>query len=214
MGGVGDVWPRLLMVLLSTALLIAAPGVAQAARPGPAVHFEENRGQADARAREGLDERTGLLRGHERCCSRCGRLMPAIHDLEERRIRDLPLFEHWVELRVLRVRVECPTCGPKLERLAWLAAYARVTRRLAESVARASRDCFGREACFQGEGGTIPFMGMLGEKFPDAQFCITGVLGPGSNAHGPNEFLHIPTGKRLTAVIARLLRDHATRDRG
>jgi transposase len=76
------------------------------------------------------------LRGHERCCSRCGRLTPAIHDLEERRIRDLPLFEHWVEQRVLRVRVECPTCGPKLERLAWLAAYARETHRLAESVAR------------------------------------------------------------------------------
>src|SRR6186997_2181157 len=49
-----------------------------------------------------------------------------------------------------------------------------------------------------GEGGTIPFMYMLGEKFPRAQFCITGVLGPGSNAHGPNEFLHIPSAKRLT----------------
>jgi transposase len=76
------------------------------------------------------------VRGHRRCCSRCGQLTAAIHDLEERRIRDLPLFEHWVELRVLRVRVECPTCGPKLERLAWLAAYARVTRRLAESAAQ------------------------------------------------------------------------------
>lgn len=61
------------------------------------------------------------IRGRWRCCSRCGQFTPAIHDLEERRIRDLPLFEHWVELRVLRVRVECPTCGPKLERLPWLA---------------------------------------------------------------------------------------------
>ena len=76
------------------------------------------------------------LRGYRRCCSRCGQFTAAIHDLEERRVRDLPLFEHWVELRVLRVRVECPTCGPKLERLAWLAAYARVTRRLAESAAQ------------------------------------------------------------------------------
>ena len=42
-----------------------------------------------------------------------------------------------------------------------------------------------------GEGGTIPFMGMLGEQFPEAQFMITGVLGPHSNAHGPNEFLHL-----------------------
>ncbi|HEX9258188.1 MAG TPA: peptidase M20, partial [Acidimicrobiales bacterium] len=62
-------------------------------------------------------------------------------------------------------------------------------------------------------GGTISFMAMLGARFPDAQFCITGVLGPGSNAHGPNEFLHVPTGKKLTAVIARLLKDHANRPR-
>ena len=56
-----------------------------------------------------------------------------------------------------------------------------------------------------GEGGTIPFMAMLGEKFPDAQFVITGVLGPGSNAHGPNEFLHIPFGKTLSACIGFIL---------
>jgi acetylornithine deacetylase/succinyl-diaminopimelate desuccinylase-like protein len=62
-----------------------------------------------------------------------------------------------------------------------------------------------------GEGGTIPFMGMLGAKFPDAQFLITGVLGPGSNAHGPNEFLHVPTGKRLTASVASVIASHFTR---
>jgi acetylornithine deacetylase/succinyl-diaminopimelate desuccinylase-like protein len=59
-----------------------------------------------------------------------------------------------------------------------------------------------------GEGGSIPFMGMLGEKFPATQFVITGVLGPHSNAHGPNEFLHIPTGKRVTAVVARVIAEH------
>ena len=59
-----------------------------------------------------------------------------------------------------------------------------------------------------GVGGSIPFMGMLGERFPDAQFLITGVLGPGSNAHGPNEFLHIPTGVRVTACVAEILADH------
>jgi acetylornithine deacetylase/succinyl-diaminopimelate desuccinylase-like protein len=83
---------------------------------------------------------------------------------------------------------------------------------LAESVARASRDAFGREACFQGEGGTIPFMAMLGERFPQAQFVITGVLGPRSNAHGPNEFLHLATGARLTACVAQVLADHRRRD--
>jgi hypothetical protein len=51
-------------------------------------------------------------------------------------------------------------------------------------------------------------MGMLGEKFPGAQFLITGVLGPQSNAHGPNEFLHIPTGKRVSMCVARVVADH------
>jgi transposase len=76
------------------------------------------------------------IRAYLRSCSGCGGLTPAIHDFEERRIRDLPLFEHRVELRVPRVRVACPRCGPRLERLAWQAPYARVTRRLAESVGR------------------------------------------------------------------------------
>jgi hypothetical protein len=51
-------------------------------------------------------------------------------------------------------------------------------------------------------------MGMLGEKFPKAQFRITGVLGPKSNAHGPNEYLHLPTGKLLTAAVAHVLEEH------
>jgi acetylornithine deacetylase/succinyl-diaminopimelate desuccinylase-like protein len=82
---------------------------------------------------------------------------------------------------------------------------------LSSSVDRASRSFFGRPPMAFGEGGTIPFMGMLGEKFPDAQFLITGVLGPGSNAHGPNEFLHIPTGIRLTACVASVIADHFAR---
>ncbi len=52
-----------------------------------------------------------------------------------------------------------------------------------------SRAYFGRDAMFMGTGGSIPFMGMLGERFPRTQFLVTGVLGPHSNAHGPNEFL-------------------------
>jgi acetylornithine deacetylase/succinyl-diaminopimelate desuccinylase-like protein len=62
-----------------------------------------------------------------------------------------------------------------------------------------------------GEGGTIPFMAMLGERFPQAQFLITGVLGPHANAHGPNEFLHIPTAKKLTCCVANVLADHCSR---
>jgi acetylornithine deacetylase/succinyl-diaminopimelate desuccinylase-like protein len=66
----------------------------------------------------------------------------------------------------------------------------------------ASRGVWGREAAHIGEGGTIPFMNMLGERFPAAQCLITGVLGPKSNAHGPNEFLHLDYVKRLTRAVA------------
>ena len=78
---------------------------------------------------------------------------------------------------------------------------------LEQSLARASETTFGAPPAYMGEGGTIPFMAMLGEKFPQAQFVVTGVLGPHSNAHGPNEFLHIPTGKRVSVVIAQVLAD-------
>jgi len=81
---------------------------------------------------------------------------------------------------------------------------------LETSIAAASQATFGKPPAYFGEGGTIPFMGMLGEKFPKAQFMITGALGPHSNAHGPNEFLHIPTGKKVTAAVAMVLKDHFT----
>ena len=68
-----------------------------------------------------------------------------------------------------------------------------------------SQKHYGKPAMYMGEGGTIPFMAMLGVKFPQAQFFITGVLGPHSNAHGPNEFLHIDYAKRLTACVADVL---------
>jgi transposase len=74
------------------------------------------------------------IRGQPRCCSGCGEFTAAVHDLEDRRVRDLPVFEHRVELIVPRVRVACARCGPKLEQLSWLARYARVTQRMAESV--------------------------------------------------------------------------------
>lgn len=85
---------------------------------------------------------------------------------------------------------------------------------LETAIDRASRDFFGAPAAYMGEGGSIPFMAMLGEKFPETQFMITGVLGPHSNAHGPNEFLHVPTGKRLTAAVAHVLHTHYTERSG
>jgi acetylornithine deacetylase/succinyl-diaminopimelate desuccinylase-like protein len=79
---------------------------------------------------------------------------------------------------------------------------------LERAIDAASHEFFGAPAMYMGEGGSIPFMGMLGEKFPGAQFMITGVLGPHSNAHGPNEFLHIPMGKKVTASVARVIAEH------
>jgi acetylornithine deacetylase/succinyl-diaminopimelate desuccinylase-like protein len=84
---------------------------------------------------------------------------------------------------------------------------------LARSLDRASTTYFGKPPMFSGVGGSIPFMSMLGDRFPLAQFVITGVLGPGSNAHGPNEFLHIPTGARVTACVAQILSDHYRAER-
>jgi len=82
---------------------------------------------------------------------------------------------------------------------------------LENAVDTSSRQHYGKPATWMGEGGTIPFMAMLGLKYPAAQFLITGVLGPHSNAHGPNEFLHLDYAKRLTACVADVLAAHASK---
>lgn len=79
---------------------------------------------------------------------------------------------------------------------------------LGTALDESSREFYGREACHFGLGGTIPFMQMIGDKFPKAQFLITGVLGPHSNAHGPNEFLHVPYAKQLTCCLVRIVAAH------
>jgi acetylornithine deacetylase/succinyl-diaminopimelate desuccinylase-like protein len=76
---------------------------------------------------------------------------------------------------------------------------------LTRAVNDASLEFYGKPSGAMGEGGTIPFMAMLGKHFPAAQFLITGVLGPHSNAHGPNEFLHVPYAKKLTACVASVI---------
>jgi acetylornithine deacetylase/succinyl-diaminopimelate desuccinylase-like protein len=82
---------------------------------------------------------------------------------------------------------------------------------LERSLVEASKTYYGKPAAYTGLGGTIPFMSMLGVRFPEAQFLITGVLGPHANAHGPNEFLDIPTAKRLTCCVAQVIADHFRR---
>jgi acetylornithine deacetylase/succinyl-diaminopimelate desuccinylase-like protein len=82
---------------------------------------------------------------------------------------------------------------------------------LRAALEQASQAHYGKPAAMMGEGGTIPFMAMLGRQFPAAQFLVTGVLGPKSNAHGPNEFLHLGYAQKLTACVAQVLAAHALR---
>ena len=101
----------------------------------------------------------------------------------------------------VRFELDCPQTG-------WHAPETAPW--LGRSLEQASRRTFGQPAMYMGMGGTIPFMKMLGDAYPEAQFMVTGVLGPKSNAHGPNEFLHIATAKKLTACVAAVLADQAT----
>lgn len=94
---------------------------------------------------------------------------------------------------------------PQLQSKGWLAPT--LSAWLERSVEQASIAAFGAPPASMGGGGGIPFLSMLGERFPRAQFIVTGVLGPQSNAHGPNEFLHVPTAIRLTLAMALVLRD-------
>lgn len=81
--------------------------------------------------------------------------------------------------------------------------------KLANDLNDVSQKYYGEDAAYMGTGGSIPFIGMLGEMFPKAEFIVTGVLGPRSNAHGPNEFLHVPYVKKLTACVTELLEKFA-----
>ncbi|MFG6486350.1 M20 family metallopeptidase [Roseateles sp. BYS78W] len=79
---------------------------------------------------------------------------------------------------------------------------------LSQALNDASQTHFGAPVGYIGQGGTIPLMSMLQKGFPQAQMMVCGVLGPKSNAHGPNEFLHVPYGKRLTAAVAQVMAAH------
>ncbi len=99
------------------------------------------------------------------------------------------------------ITFDCREFGP-----GWHAA--EMSDWLTKANDQASRLFFNRPAAYLGEGGSIPFMGMLGDLYPKAQFLITGVLGPQSNAHGPNEFLHIEMAKKITGCVASVIESH------
>jgi acetylornithine deacetylase/succinyl-diaminopimelate desuccinylase-like protein len=119
-----------------------------------------------------------------------------VAELRERLLSDPP---YGARVEISRVEAESGWNAPPLA--AWLV----------NALEDASAVAFGEPTRMYGAGGTIPFMAMLGERFPDAQFVITGVLGPDANAHGPNEYLHLPTARRITLAVAELLNAHARR---
>ena len=104
--------------------------------PGTVGRFEAGE---DGRTRPEVHLELLPLRDHLRTCSGCGKPCRSVHDTAERWVDDLPILGADTRLLVHRVRVACPRCGPKLEQLGWLEPYARVTTRLAESVARLCR---------------------------------------------------------------------------
>jgi len=122
-----------------------------------------------------------------------------------------PEYHTWETLPRLAQQIWTPERGYRLRILIGDPA-AHTMPGLEEALREASEAWFGPPAVAMGEGGSIPFMGMLGEKFPEAQFLITGVLGPQSNAHGPNEFLHLPFARKLTTCVARVIADHYRRE--
>jgi acetylornithine deacetylase/succinyl-diaminopimelate desuccinylase-like protein len=131
------------------------------------------------------------------------RLPPTINGEEASRLMKATLEADPPNNARVEFRPEHPATGWNAPSIApWLEA----------SLDAASRAAWGHGVMYTGEGGTIPFMAMLGEFYPQAQFMIAGVLGPNSNAHGPNEFLHIPYARKLTTCVARVISDHGLRD--
>lgn len=79
---------------------------------------------------------------------------------------------------------------------------------VAQAISDASTAYFGNDAVYLGEGGGIGFVPLMSKMFPKAQFVLTGLVGPDSNAHAANESMHIPTAKKITCCIAHILQAH------
>lgn len=124
-----------------------------------------------------------------------------------------PLVEAEAVSKALKKMLEAnPPCGAHvsftLEASGNGCATPEVKPWLSKALQEGSQLAFGKPYACQGIGGAIPFISMLIKRFPRAQFVVTGILGPQSNAHGPNEFLHIPFSKGLTFGVARVLAEH------
>jgi len=122
------------------------------------------------------------------------------------------LDQEKAQMDLKNVLEESPPFGAQVEYLPQEAGAGWNAPAMASWLEKASEEAsmafFNKHVAYIGEGGSIPFMGILGDLFPKTQFMVTGVLGPHSNAHGPNEFLHIQYAKQLTGCIAYLLATH------
>jgi acetylornithine deacetylase/succinyl-diaminopimelate desuccinylase-like protein len=124
------------------------------------------------------------------------RLPPTVHAAEAVKVVESALLTDPPSGARVEVRFDTPATGwaaPPLEK--WVA----------DAFTDASEELFGQPPGTLGEGGTIPFLAMLGERWPGVPLVATGVLGPGANAHGPNEFLHLPMAEAVTVATARLI---------
>jgi acetylornithine deacetylase/succinyl-diaminopimelate desuccinylase-like protein len=101
------------------------------------------------------------------------------------------------------------TVDPETVAQGWMAAPR--SEWLDDAIVQASRAAFGQDPGFLGEGGSIPFLAELGHRFPQVEMVATGALGPGSNAHGPDESLHLPTAIGVSTSVAYIVRAHALR---
>ncbi|MFN6120842.1 MAG: peptidase M20, partial [Actinomycetes bacterium] len=132
-------------------------------------------------------------------------------------LRVPPTADVWAVGDELRARLETdPPYGARVQLHQGARGPGWAAPEYAPWLARPTQEARHRHYCAPvascGVLGTIPFMGMLGDPFPDAQFLLVGVLGPGSNAHGPDEFLDLQTARRVTASEADVLRAHAEGD--
>lgn len=123
-----------------------------------------------------------------------------------------PLVDHAVAIRAIKAALERdPPCGAKVsasfggghEAPGWDAAELKPN--LQEALRKSCHAYFGKDVGYTGVGGTIPLMEMLSRMFPDASLVVTGVLGPGTGMHGPNEFLPIDYTKKVTAAVAMVM---------
>jgi len=125
-------------------------------------------------------------------------------------MRTPPTFDNEKGLKdLIEILKKDPPYGAEIEILKTIVGPGlncpEMTPELQKIVADASNNFYGKQPIYYGEGGSIPFLSSLAQQFPKAQFVITGIMGPESNPHGPNEMVHIPSIKRMTCSLVHII---------